>query len=131
MKIKLFIFFLAICMASTPELADAANSKGYVSNGSHIILQRHGGRYPNKRPNAPSRQIISCTYESETLTMNFAIPEGLCEVAITELSTGITMCYSVDSSELTASICVGAIGESSIEVLTEGGNTYIGILTFE
>ncbi len=128
--IKLFILFIAICMASMPELADAANLKGCVPNGS-IILQRHGGRYPNKRPNAPSRQMIYCTYEGEILTMDFAIPEGICEVDITDLYTGITMCYSIDSSELTAYVYIGTIGEFSIEVLTEKGNAYIGIFTSE
>lgn len=63
--------------------------------------------------------------------MSFVLPEGLCDIYITDLNTGQTILYNVDSSDLSAVFIVGDIEESSIEVITEYGNSYSGILSDE
>lgn len=129
--VKLLMLLLCVCALTSSFMAEAADTKKIVYSGTQIILQRHGGRYPNKRPNAPSRQMIVCAYDGDAITMSFAIPEGLCEVYLTNLNTGQTSSYSVDSSELSATFIVGTIEDSSIEVITEYGNSYCGILSDE
>ncbi len=52
----------------------------------------------------------------------------MCDVYLTEISTGMTEVYSIDSSDLTASVYVGTIESLSIEIVTEQGHSYVGIL---
>ncbi|WP_304522629.1 hypothetical protein [Bacteroides acidifaciens] len=129
--VKLLTLILYVFAFTSSFMAEAADTTKSVSRGSQIILQKHGGRYPNKRPNAPSRQIIVCAYDGDAITMSFVLPEGLCDIYITDLNTGQTILYNVDSSDLSAVFIVGDIEESSIEVITEYGNSYSGILSDE
>lgn len=92
----------------------------------HLVIKCRKPR-PN-RPGMPSRQIINCTYDSGELTIDFTVTEGMCEVVLTE-NTGMAFQYTVDSSELTVTIFVDLIGESEIEISTESGNVYSGVLT--
>lgn len=124
--IKLFILFLTICLCS---FAETSSSNDCVPYGTQIILNKKYDRVPNKRPKSPSLQIISCTYDTECLTLEFTVSEGMVEVNIIELNSGIITSYSVDSSELRATFYIGIIKESSIEVTTEEGNTYIGTIS--
>lgn len=129
--VKLLTLILYVFAFTSSFMAEAADTTKSVSRGSQIILQKHGGMYPNKRPNAPSRQIIVCAYDGDAITMSFVLPEGLCDIYITDLNTGQTILYNVDSSDLSAVFIVGDIEESSIEVITEYGNSYSGILSDE
>ncbi|MBP3535952.1 MAG: hypothetical protein J6J93_00240 [Muribaculaceae bacterium] len=69
--------------------------------------------------------MITCIYDDGELTFDFVVPEGMCDVVLTE-SSGATMSYTIDSSELTATVFVGTITESEVELTTENGNTYSG-----
>lgn len=129
-KLKLFTLLLAVGLSTVMFFTEATSRKRNVPNGTTIILGNIGGKLPNGRPGMPSRQIINCTYDSGELTIDFTIPEGMCEVLLTETS-GMTMSYTVDSSNLTATVYVGTISESEIELSTESGNIYSGTLTYE
>ncbi len=126
--LKIFTLILTVGILSVPLMSGAAGESRPVSNGSRILLQRHSSRNPHMRPNAPSRQLIDCTYNEGLLTFNFTFSEGMCDVYLTEISTGMTEVYSIDSSDLTASVYVGTIESLSIEIVTEQGHSYVGIL---
>ncbi len=126
---RLLLFLLVAGVTSQSFTTEAAEEKGTVANGTGVLLHPKGGNNPNKRPNMPSRQIIRCTYDSSNLTVEFTVPEGICDVVVTEHSTGIATYNIIDSSELTETIFVGTLTESSIEISTEKGNVYSGILT--
>ena len=88
----------------------------------------NGSRNPHRRPSAPSRKLIWCNYDGESITVDFASPEGVCSVYITDLNTNVVKSYSIDSSELSVSFYVGAITRCAVEIATENGNSYTGIL---
>lgn len=129
-NLKLITLLFAVGLSAALFFAEATNKTRNVPNGTTITLGNAGGKSPNGRPRIPSRQIINCTYDSGELTIDFTIPEGMCEVLLTEAS-GMTISYTVDSSNLTATIYVGTISESEIELSTESGNIYSGTLTYE
>lgn len=79
------------------------------------------------RPQAPDRQMIFCQYDGEELTFSFAYSEGECEVQLTD-RTGLSQFYTIDSSELFASVYVGKIGYTEITLTTERGVTYTGVI---
>lgn len=110
--------------------ADAVEKTKTVSDGTSITLNDDRGKPRPNRPKTPARQIITCIYNNGELTIDFVMPEGMCEVMLTE-NAGAAMSYTIDSSDLTATVFVGTIGESEIELTTENGNTYTGILTAE
>lgn len=125
---KIFIFLLVVCVSSTINIADATDKATTLPNGITTTLGNKGVKQRPHRPGMPSRQIINCTYDCGELTIDFTVPEGMCEVVLTE-NTGMAFQYTVDSSELTATIFVGPIGESEIELTTESGNVFSGVLT--
>lgn len=125
--IKLLLFLCVICLPGISEVASAADNKN--SNDTRIILRRQGGREPHKRPNMPSRQIVECIYDGDALTIDFVFSEGVCEVMLTELSSGMSTQYIIDSSALTSTFSVGIIDDVAITVTTENGNIYGGTLS--
>ncbi len=95
-----------------------------------IILEKSSGN-KNKRPAAPSRQMVQCYYDGESIVIDFNFPEGECLVTVTDLYTGYPQSHTIDSSENDIEIYVGDINESSIEISTEYGHNYSGILSAE
>jgi len=127
--VKVFIAFLFFSLIySMPIVSEAGNTDSQAANGTYILKQSNR-RQPNNRPNAPSRQIVQCTYNGEIITLYFAISEGECEVQLTDLNSGNITNYYVDSSELATDIYVGSIEESYITILTDCGNIYYGVIS--
>lgn len=91
---------------------------------SIIVTQKKSNT--NNKPKAPSAQYIECWYESGTLTFDFAIPEGECELTICE-ENGVSSQYRFDSSS-TAQVYVGEMWNASIEIVSETGHSYEGWL---
>ena len=123
-SIKLYTLLFAICCSCFTEMVFAVEKTKTVPNGTTIVL---GGGIKTRpgRPKMPSRQMITCIYDGDELTFDFVVPEGMCDVVLTE-SSGATMSYTIDSSELTATVYVGTLSESEVELTTENGNTYSG-----
>ena len=126
-----FTLILSMCLYISPLMAYAGDTDGNVSTGSSAELRPKVKKGFPQRPGMPSRQMIVCTYNGEELMFDFTLSEGLCEVTLTDLNTSMSRYYTIDSSELSASIYVGTIGESEIEISTELGNTYTGNLLSE
>lgn len=83
------------------------------------------GPKPNLRPKAPSRQIVTCIYDEGNLYFEFAIPEGQCQLFLSDPSTGETVVAGFDS-DVTEPVYVGYHRTASLTVNTENGNTYAG-----
>lgn len=77
------------------------------------------------RPKAPSLQQIDCIYADENLYISFAIPEGDCNMTVTDLATGLSVQYVFDTEE-SAEIHVGTLSSAYLELETENGHSYEG-----
>lgn len=128
---RFMYFFIAAIIASLSFIAEAANENGSVANGTTITLQSDTGNKPNKRPKMPSQQIIECVYDSGVLTIDFAIPEGICNITVSDITSGHVTRQTFDSSDLTVHVITGPLSESIVEIITEKGNTYCGVLASE
>lgn len=126
------LLFLFVCLMAFADdnKKDNNNEKKQPTTYQPFNL-RKGLKDPMSRPGAPDRQRVSCSYDGETIVIDFYYPEGDCLVTVTDLYTGMTQCHSDNSSDLEISVPVGEIFESSIEVSTEKGNKYIGLLLSE
>lgn len=103
-----------------------------VSSGSNeriVLTQSRSDK--SLRPKAPSRQVVTCFYDGLYLCFDFVVPEGECNVTVTEWYSNAVQNYTIDSSELSADIYVGELYESTVTVTTANGNTYTAELTAE
>lgn len=124
-QLKIILFLVALLpLAPTLVLAD----DGHGASTSTTTLTRNGDRSFPTRPRVPSNQQVCCSYANGILTVTFKYAEGNCEVALTDIGSGIEAFYTIDSEELSATIFVGEVGELFVEISTENGNIYSGTL---
>lgn len=124
---KTLFTYLAITCSGMILTMHAENS-AQETNQSTITLTKSVRTNPIKRPKAPDRQIVTCTYDGEELNLNFVIPEGMATLSCTD-ETLLTATFEFDSTPLQVSIPVGKLwGTVSIELETANGNTYTGSL---
>lgn len=103
------------------------------SSNSHethatIILEKDHGSGHLKRPKAPDRQVVTCAYDGEVMTLSFVIPEGNATLTVTD-EYGQYITYSVDTSTLNVSVSVGDLkGFITVQLDTERGNHFHGII---
>lgn len=128
---RLFLLFITACVSILSIVAVAANENGTLPNGTVIILGPKGGINPTTRPKVPSPQIVECMYDSGVLTIAFAISEGICDVTVSDIASGHVTRQTIDSSDLTVHVVTGPLSESIVEIITEKGNTYCGVLASE
>lgn len=83
-----------------------------------------------KRPKLPTRQMIHCVYQNGSLKFQFAIPEGECQLTVTDMTTGFARQYVFDSSA-DATVYVGTLTQAHIEISTANGHEYEGWLAIE
>lgn len=115
-------------MLATPSFLVAEKSSSGSKPRPPITLHKgHKGGYTNF-PKAPDRQSITCTYDGMTLALDFAISEGVSTLTVTD-ETPQCSTFIIDTSLLSVSIPVGSLtGSISIELDTEGGNLFTGII---
>lgn len=77
------------------------------------------------RPKAPSMQSVMCEYYDGIMTFEFAIPEGECQLMLSDSSTGEVVVEYFDSA-VSEPVYVGYHRTASLTVNTENGNTYTG-----
>ncbi len=107
-------------------IAVTANAQNQ-SSGSYVELNKTKTS-TNHRPKAPSLQRITCVYDGETLVFDFVLPEGQCELSVRGIDNGYVVTETFDSSDLVAEVFVGTITDCEIELTTQKGNTYSGVL---
>lgn len=123
----LLLSFLLFCGPTEIMIAQTgANSQ--MSNTNVILKEKSKGGY--KRPKSPSQQQILCTYENGSLKFQFVIPEGECQLTVTDMTTGFSRQYVFDSSAA-ATVYVGVLTQAHIEISTANGHEYEGWLDME
>lgn len=129
---KSILFSLSLICVSISSFGQAQtnpslnNQQGNTSvYGTSIDL--HGKHNTKGRPKAPSMQHIDCFYGNGDFTIQFNIPEGNCQMTVTDLTSGLIFMYSFNSSS-EATISVGQLSFARIEIVTENGGEYEGIL---
>lgn len=125
--IQLFIPILGL----TGQFVNAENAESATHpQKTLIILKRENANNHKRRPNAPNRQYIDCTYNEGHLHINFTIPEGECTCYITDIINNHTYSYYFDSSELFIDIEINDIIDFNVEITTGNGNVYNGSTIF-
>ena len=102
--------------------ADNGNQSG-SADFKQIVL--NPGRPVGHRHNAPSKQSVMCTYDDGNLYFEFAIPEGECQLILSDLSTGEVVAADFDSA-MSEPIYIGYHSTASLTVTTANGHTYTG-----
>ena len=85
-----------------------------------------GKRPKPSRPHAPSAQIIEGFYDGESLSLAFAIPEGMCTLIVESPDQGVVT-YEFDSASETE-VIIGSVSCASLTLETELGHTYYGAI---
>lgn len=71
-------------------------------------------------------QQVNAVYSNGTLSFEFAIPEGQCQLILSDPTTGETVAAGFDSA-VTEPVYVGYHATASLTVTTSNGNTYTGM----
>lgn len=103
---------------------------GTVSNMGTVVLRRTSNNNSSK-PRVPNGQIVECEMRDNLLVLDFAFAEGISTITITAVPEGTDYTYWFDSSALPISFAVPPSDVLQIEVHTDWGNTYEGILELE
>lgn len=90
-----------------------------------LILKPRDPVSQQNRPKSPSRQEVTCLYIEDSLYINFAIPEGECDLYLYDLTTGETISATFDSYE-SEPIYIGYHNSAEITINTQSGNSYTG-----
>lgn len=110
--------------------ADTSTQKN-KSQTTLIILKKENSNNHKRRPGAPDRQHVDCSYNDGKITITFVIPEGECTTYIKEINNNRLHSFIFDSSKLIVDIEITNIEDFYIEIRTECGNTYSGTSYFE
>ena len=121
--VKILILLIAM-------VAVSINMDAQSSTYSEALLK--GKKQSNNgRPKAPSLQRITCAYDGEYLVFDFVLPEGQCELTVRSIDNTNVVCETFDSSDLVAEVFVGELSDCEIELTTQKGNTYSGVLSVD
>ena len=132
MNLKKF-FSLLLCAGCATLFAASPVDKTQPSRPTQnkVIILEKSNKAESARPKAPSRQVVTCSYDGQYLCFDFVVPEGECNVTVTEWYSNAVQNYTIDSSELSADVYVGELYESTVTVTTANGHTYTADLTAE
>ena len=119
------LFIICSFLSSCSFLLSSSTPQTKCDN----VIVLHSKTTP-KRLNVPSRQQISCFYEKGSLNFQFVIPEGECQLTVTDMTTGFARQYVFDSSAA-ATVYVGVLTQAHIEISTANGHEYEGWLAME
>ncbi len=129
MRIKIFLLVTLMLSISIPLFGDENNTDTSNSQVIVISLKKDRGEIIGRRPNAPSRQVVMCTYNEGIVSMSFVMSEGECKVIFSDLDSGHSQTCYVDSSDLIIEFETIPVENFSIEVFTENGGHYYGSST--
>lgn len=115
---------MSVALALSIEAVQAINGETWVPSVPRPIILKPKNPI-STRPKAPLSQEIACTYADGSLYFEFAIPEGGCQLTMTNLNTGEVF-YTDFNSEATEPVYIGYHDSGEISISTEYGNTYTG-----
>ena len=124
---KLSVLVVGLICIITPCLAENNEQNQQTPQSSTVLVNTdRGGSI--KRPKAPDRQQVTCAYDGEMMYLNFAIPEGMATLSVTDESMKV-LTYEIDTTPLDICVTTGAlIGNVYIELETEKGNIFTGTI---
>lgn len=124
-------FFLLMMLLSSQSLLLAENPTPSKPKENLIILRQDGKSNHKRRPRCPSRQVVYCSYDGESVQLNFAYSEGSIDIYV-ENGGNIVSYTDVCSEDLEFVCYVGMMtGSINISVETDNDNTYVGTLIGE
>ena len=118
---KLALLLVLVLIGCSTIWADSGTKK--TSRPQTIVLKPRD--VVTTRPRTPSMQEITCAYMDSYIYFGFAIPEGECEMVLTDLSTGGSVTATFDSEDCEP-IYVGELESAEVTLTTENGHTYYG-----
>ncbi len=121
MNRKIVLVLMTIMLLQLPLLSQSVNVNG--NDAMPVTIKEL--KSSNSRPKAPSMQFIECWYGDGVLSFDFNIPEGICNLSVTDKKSGFVYNYVFDSSEH-AKVYVGNLEHADITITTALGHTYIG-----
>lgn len=121
MNRKIVLVLMTIMLLQLPLLSQSVNVNG--NDAMPVTIKEL--KSSNSRPKAPSMQFIECWYGDGVLSFDFNIPEGICNLSVTDKKSGFVYNYIFDSSEH-AEVYVGNLEHADITITTALGHTYIG-----
>ncbi len=121
MNRKIVLVLMTIMLLQLPLLSQSVNVNG--NDAMPVTIKEL--KSSNSRPKAPSMQFIECWYGDGVLSFDFNIPEGICNLSVTDKKSGFVYNYVFDSSEHTE-VYVGNLEHADITITTALGHTYIG-----
>ncbi len=121
MNRKIVLVLMTIMLLQLPLLSQSVNVNG--NDAMPVTIKEL--KSSNSRPKAPSMQFIECWCGDGVLSFDFNIPEGICNLSVTDKKSGFVYNYVFDSSEHTE-VYVGELEYADITITTALGNTYIG-----
>lgn len=127
-KIYCAITALLLAVLSTNLSYATSGSQGSSSDdhkGSKIILYPEK---PAKRPNAPARFFMECTYQDNQLLFSLPVNIEAANISITGSNTSITS-QRISHTNPCIQFSPELGGEYLIEARTEGGAVYRGVLS--
>ena len=125
-KLKKLLIALVFASTMAPAWADQSTSQG--DSRPPIILTRKHGQGLSNTPKAPDRQIITCSYDGEILTLNFVYSEGMGILSIVD-QEDYEYSYNLDTSVLFIQIPVGNLnGMIRLQLETEYGRFFEGLI---
>lgn len=91
MYLKVIFVTITILICFSKESISASNKSPMPRTEVRILHKKFNS---TKRPKAPSMQHIDCFYENGDFTIQFNIPEGNCQMTVTDLTSGLAFMYS-------------------------------------
>lgn len=96
---KSILFSLSLICVSISSFGQAQTNPSLNNQQGNTSVYRtsiglHGKHNTKGCPKAPSMQHIDCFYENGDFTIQFNIPEGNCQMTVTDLSSGLVFMYS-------------------------------------
>lgn len=122
MDFKLTKFLLIVFLISAP-LCCYADGDGNGASGELYIKPSQPPK--GNRPRIPSIQCITATVDNGMLYIDFAYPEGECQLIVTDRESSKISYHYFDSGEPTQ-IYIGNVVEIYVVIETAAGNTYCG-----
>ncbi len=111
-------------LLSDPAFAQTNSQTGTTTP---VVIPINRKDLPDKtdRPKSPSRQYINCVYTDGCITVSFLFPEGEATMSVTDLTTGSSSQYMLETSEA-IEIYTGILPAAYIYIGTEQGHSYEG-----
>lgn len=115
-------------LATMPMIMQAHPSADSRKPRPPIILEKNNSNGQTKRPQAPDRQMVTCSYDGTGLMLTLKIPEGIATFTVSDEKMN-DWTYTIDTSEIEIYVNIEPLsGNITLQLDTERDNHFFGIL---